>query len=264
VLSFAKRRGAWVSVRHQRLQGLVGARPRGGSEAWEIDYLLDTTKDYRLTAELLEHATMEAGKEGAHKLFLRLAAHSVLLPSMQEAGFTAYQEETLYSRADARGGDSKGLRPFVASDSYPLFRLYCETRPEAVRRLEAATFGEWHASQERRWLRSGVHLVQECDGGIVVQVLAARWPQGLLVEISGAAGALDDVDGLIGAAGAAAEAAGSPVHVLVPNTADDLSHRLEITGFTAEGEYVSLMRRTTKPLTLPRTVAVVAENAIGV
>src|SRR6266487_1286955 len=45
-LAFAKGRSAWISVRRQRLQGLVGARQRGGRVAWEIDYLIDATPDH--------------------------------------------------------------------------------------------------------------------------------------------------------------------------------------------------------------------------
>jgi len=264
LMSFARRRGAWVSVRRQRLQGLVGARQRGGAEAWEIDYLLDTTKDRSVTVELLECATMEAGKEGAHKLFLRLAARSDLLQAVREAGFAAYQQETLYARVGAGDASPAGMRPAVASDSYPLFRLYCESIPEATRRLEAATFGEWHSAQERRWMKNGLQLIEERNGQVCGQVRAARLSQGLLLEITADPETTAGVAGIVSAACNATASAGEAVFVLVPNAAEGLSRRLEDAGFTPQSEFISLMRRTAKPLALPKQVAVVAKNAVGV
>src|SRR3990172_1692326 len=38
-LAFSRGRSAWISVRRQRLRGLVGARRRGSRQAWEVDYL---------------------------------------------------------------------------------------------------------------------------------------------------------------------------------------------------------------------------------
>jgi len=265
LLTFARRRSAWVSVRRQRLQGLIGARQRGGNEAWEIDYLLDATRDRHVAVDLLECAIAEAGKEGAHKLFLRLACDSDLLQSARAAGFAAYQEETLYRRDGiASPPAAQMLRPSVASDSYPLFRLYCELTPEVTRRLEAATFGEWHAAQERRWLKNGLQLVQERDGQIGAQVRAGRLSQGLMLDFVLDATATSAVDGIVSAAAAAAESTAEPVFVLVPKAAESLARRLEEAGFTSQSEFVSLMRRTAKPLTMPKKVAVVAKNAVGV
>jgi hypothetical protein len=264
LLSFTRHRGAWVSVRRQRLQGLIGARQRGGAEAWEIDYLLDATKDNHISEELLECATVEAGKEGAHKLFLRLAAGSALLPAALEAGFAGYQEETLYARVGGGDAPASLMRPIVASDSYPLFRLYCQSTPESARRLEAATFSEWHSAQERRWLRNGLQLIEERQGQICAHVRAARLPQGLLLEIAADADASREAAGLVSASCAATGSTGEPVFVVVPNAAESLARHLEAAGFTPQNEFVSLARRTVKPLALPKKVAVVAENAIGV
>jgi hypothetical protein len=264
LLSFARRRGAWISVHRQRLQGLVGTRQRGGAEAWEIDYLVDTTKDRRVAVELLEYATMEAGKEGAHKLFLRLAADSDLLRSVREAGFSAYQEETLYARVGGGITPPADMRQVFAADAYPLFRLYCQSIPETTRRLEAATFAEWHSSQEKRWLKNGVQLVLEEDGRLQAQVRAGHLPQGLMVELTVAADGSARAPSLVSAACLAAESAGEPVFVLVPDTAEGISRALLDAGYTPQNSFVSLVRRTAKPLTMPKKVAVVAENAVGV
>ena len=265
LLAFARRRSAWVSVKRQRLQGLIGARQRGGNEAWEVDYLLDATSDRHIAVALLECAIAEAGKEGAQKLFLRLAGGSELLQAAREAGFAAYQEETLYRReGGAVQAAAAGLRPCLPSDSYPLFRLYCDATPEVTRRLEAATFGEWHAAQERRWLKNGLQFVQERDGQLCAQVRAGRLPQGLMLDFVVDETAISDVDAILRAAIDAAESTAEATFVLVPKAAERLARRLEETGFTAQSEFVSLMRRTAKPLTMSKKVAVVAKNAVGV
>ncbi len=265
--AFARQRSAWVSLRRQRLQGLIGARQRGGNAAWEIDYLLDATPGLQLTTDLLEYAVAQAGKDGAQKLFLRLPAGSGLLQPALQTGFLAYQEETLYIREAGPAEQTSppiGLRAVSASDSYPLFRLYCAAVPEAVRRFEAATFDEWHAAQERRWHKNGPHLVLERDSGLHAQVRAGRLPQGLMLDLLLDAGTTGEIPGLINAALAAADSSAEPVLALLANAADDAARALQNAGFTARNEYVSLMRRTTKPLALPRKVPVVAKNAVGV
>ncbi len=45
ILVFGRQRSAFVSVKRQRLHALVGTRPRGGRQAWEIDYLVDCCGD---------------------------------------------------------------------------------------------------------------------------------------------------------------------------------------------------------------------------
>jgi len=264
LLAFARRRSAWVKVRRQRLQGLVGARQRGGSEAWEIDYLIDATKDRSAALDLLECAVAEAGKDGAHKLFLRLAAGSDLLPAAREAGFVAYREETLFAKPGRVEAEPVALRPATASDRYPLFRLYCGATPDAVRRSEAATFVEWHAAQERRWLRNGQQHVLERDGVIHASVRAARLPQGTMLDILADGDAAREAAGIVAGAMAALDEPEGPVFVLLPQTAEALARGLEDAGFEPRADFVSLMRRTARPLAMPKKVAVVAENAVGV
>jgi hypothetical protein len=264
--AFARQRSAWVSMRRQRLQGLVGARQRGGSAAWEIDYLLDATTGRSVAADLLEYAVAQAGKDGAHKIFLRLPNPSDLLQPAIESGFIAYQEETLYRRGSPL--DTKdspdGLRSAAAADSYPLFRLYCAATPEPTRRVEAATFEEWHAAQERHWHKNGVDLVIEAESRLHARVQACRLPQGLMLDLMLDADAVTDVTRLVGAAVAAAGSPEEPVLVLLPQAAEGIARRLLDAGFSADADYISLVKRTTKPLALPRKVPVVAKNAIGV
>jgi hypothetical protein len=264
LLAFGRQRSTWVSVRRQRLHALVGARERGGHQAWEIDYLVDCTGDEGVVVELLTRAIQAAGESRAEKLFLRLDASSPLLTAAHEAGFMPYQEETLYVHPGGIRADPAPVRAMAPADSYPLFRLYTASTPEAVRRYEAATFSEWQAGTERRWLRGGVHLICERDGKIIASVRAAKLAQGVLLDLTLGPESLEEAEGLVAAAGRRLDTTGAPLLMLVPNANPALARRLEDAGFQPGGEFVSLMLRTTRPLNLPKAIPAVAKNAIGV
>ena len=265
-LAFARGRNAWVSTRRGLLQGLIGARQRLGRQAWEIDYLIDATPSQEAVAALLDCAITQAGRAGAEKLFLRLTTGSDLLPAVREAGFMPYQEEVLYARGYGHDpeGEEVPVRPVSASDSYLLYRLYSLALPEATRRSEAATFSEWHAAQERRWLRNGVELLSEKDGEISGYIRAARLPQGVLVEVLMRDTALDQARGMVAAAVKAVDAPGAPLFVIVPRAAEGLARRVEESGFSVRQDFVCLVKRTTRPITMPKLLPVIAENAVGV
>jgi hypothetical protein len=265
-LAFAKGRSAWISTDRGRLHGLVGARQRGARQAWEIDYLIDATTDHSGICALLECAIAEAGRAGAEKLFLRLTADSDLLITAREAGFLPYQEEVLLAKSYGRDPDVEAaqLRPVSPADSYVLYRLYSQATPETTRRNEAANFSEWHAAQERRWLKNGVQLVAEQDGQVAAWVKAARLPQGVVLELLVSEAGLDQTRGVIAAAAQAVDAGGVPLFVVVPRVAETLIRHLEVNGFTARQDFVCLMRRTTRPVALPKLTPAVAKNAVRV
>lgn len=254
-LAFARNRSAWISVKRQRLQGLVGARERGGRSAWEIDYLIDATPEQHAIGGLLECALGEVGKSGAEKLFLRIESGSELETAVREAGFLPYREEVLFSKEVFNAMPLPGLRRVEPADSYALFRLYCAATPELTRRSEAATFGEWHAAQERRWLRHGVQLLGEESGRVTASTRASRLSQGVLVDLTLDRDA-EGSSGLIAAATQALEAMDAPVFVLLPSTATAVASHLVHEGFVARGDFLSMMRRTTRPLSLPKLAAV--------
>ena len=266
LLAFGKQRHAWVSVKRQRLQALAGARYRGGRQAWEIDYLVDCHGDEAVVGELLTQAVEAAGEAGAEKLFLRLGALSSLLAPVRESGFLPYQEETLYARQGALTGEAAGCRKATPADSYPLFRLYTASTPESVRRHEAVTYAEWQAGMEKRWLRNGVQMVQEQEGRLTGLVRASRLAQGVLCDLTLSPDAVPDAVGLMAAASRAIDGGGDagPLLALVPSQDEGVARRLEDAGFHVAGEFISLVHRTTRPLSLPRAVPAVAKNAVGV
>jgi hypothetical protein len=264
LLTFGRGRGAWVCVEKQRLLGLVSARRRGGSRAWEIDYLINETPGDAVPLHLLTLAVQATGQEGAEKLFLRLEASSGLLTVVREAGFVAYLEEALLVRTGAPEAAPVALRPGTPSDNYPLFRLYNATTSESTRRYEAATYGEWTASQERRWLRNGSLFVFERDGVIHGSVRAARLSQGVMLDLMLDSQATAEADAIVATATREIDSAAETVLVLLPQAAEAVARRLEGCGFSDAGEFISLMHRTTRTLAVPKAIPAVAKNAIGV
>jgi hypothetical protein len=265
LLAFGRRRSAWVSVNRQKLHALVGARKRGSRQAWEIDYLIDCCGDERVVAGLLTQAVQAAGDAGAEKLFMRLDAASGLLTAAREAGFFPYQEETLYGLNRPLGAEAIDCRAATSSDSYPLFRLYTACTPEPVRRHEAVTYAEWQSGMERRWMRGGIEVVREREGRLQAHARASRLAQGVLFDLTLTADAVPDALGMMAAAMQAIDGDTSgPLLALVPSQDEGVARRLEDAGFLAAREFVSLVHRTTRPLTLPKAVPAVAKNAVGV
>lgn len=264
-LGVISRRNAWVSVERGRLRGLVAARRRGGHTAWEIDYLIDATQDLAALPSLLDCAVARAGRGGAEKIFLRLTAESEVLPLVRAAGFLIYQEETLFTAGPRfrSAAEAVALRLYQPGDSYLVYRLYNATTPEVVRRVEAATYGEWHAAQERRWLKDGVELVSEGNASIDAYVRAARLPQGIAIELIAAGAALENAVGVIDAAIHALGGGQAPLFLLCGRTSA-LCNRLDAAGFEAQRDFVSLAKRTVRPVTLPKLSPAIVKPAISV
>jgi len=265
-LSLRRHRSASISVRRQHLRGLVACRPRGGRQAWEVDYLIDATAQHDAIPGLLESAISDAARGGAEKLFLRLEADSDLVDVVREAGFLPYREETLYVRTELPRLGSLGasIRPMTPADSYLAFRLYNHTFPELVRRTEAATYGEWQAAQERRWLKNGIRLVLEEDGSMRGVVAGARLSQGVSFDLLADDETASRAANLVSTAGETLDAGNDRASVLLPTCIGGVAGSLTEAGFEAERDYVCLMRRTTRPISIPKLRPAIAETAIGV
>jgi hypothetical protein len=265
--SFATGRHTWISVRGATLRGLVSARRRGTKAAWEIDCLIDAADDDSgVLISLLERVIADAGRSGAEKVFVRVPAGSGVVERVSAAGFVGYLTEHMLARAGGRpaaNGDGTqsapregaALRRRVRPDAEPLFRLYNRWAPEPVRRIEAVTFREWQAAQERLSPSRGTRQrVIERRGRI------AGW---LRTAVDGDTGRFDLMadpeepallDTLIDAA---LETLGdSPaVLTLVPGFAAGLRERLERRGFSARDEFVVLARRTARLVKEPKIAA---------
>jgi len=265
-LSFATGRHTWISVKGATLRGLVSARRRGSNAAWEIDCLIDAAEDdASVLTSLLERVIADAGRASAEKVFLRVPAASDAVERTRQAGFCAYATERLLAR---RGGAATpapavdGMRRWGRADAEPAFRLYNRWAPEPVRRIEAPTFREWQAAQERISPTRGTRQrVIERNGRI------AGW---LRTAAAGEIGRFDLMadpdqpallDELIDTA-LAMLSEQSRLFILVPEFAPGLRERLERRGFAVEDEYALLARPTAERVELP-ALAQVAQTSVA-
>jgi hypothetical protein len=249
--SFATGRHTWISVKGATLRGLVSARRRGARAVWEVDCLINAAEDDgTICLSLLDQAVAEAARSGVEKVFLRLASDSCILPFARKAGFRSVFTEELFSCAapdvGARSVDQElPLRKRVRADDHSLFQLYNAVAPEAVRRAEAVTLGEWRAAQERNWPSSRVsQQVLERDSRITAWLRSAvhagvgRFDLMIHPEERARQDALLDV-------ALRRLARSGPVLTLVPSHAEGLARALLRRGFEQGEEYSVLVKRTT-------------------
>jgi len=249
--SFATGRHTWISVKGATLRGLVSARRRGSRAVWEVDCLINAAEDDdAVCLGLLDQAVAEAARSGVEKVFLRLASDSGVLPFARKAGFRSVFTEELFSCAAPKVGvrsvdQELPLRKRVRADDHSLFQLYNAVVPEAVRRAEAVTLGEWRAAQERNWLSSRVsQQVLERDGCITAWLRSAVHADigrfDLMIHPAERARQDALLDAVLGRL-----AGSSPVLTLVPNHAEGLARTLLRRGFERGGEYSVMVKRTT-------------------
>jgi hypothetical protein len=253
--SFAAGRHTCISVKGATLRGLVSARKRGSRAAWEVDCLIDAAEDDPgVLLSLLDRVTADAGRAGAEKVFLRVAATSDVVRRACAAGFAAYLTERLLAAAGGRARSEPQpeieLRRSRRADAYPIFQLYNRWTPEPVRRLEAATFREWTAARERLSPGATRQLLAERGGRMAGSLRAAADGELGRFDVMADAAQPELLDGLIDAA--LERLAGQPaLFTLVPEFAPALRERLKERGFEAQGEFVVLARRTVRPVAAP-------------
>lgn len=256
-LSFATGRHTWISVKGKTLRGLASARVRGSKQAWEIDCLIDAAEDDEgVLINLFDRVVADAGRAGAEKVFVRVDASSAALDTALRCGFTVVTTEGLYYRpnpapVDLRVGDP-GWRRRAKADAYGIYRLYNAAAPEPVRRVEAATLGEWIAAQERlSGPRRTQQFVVEREGRIVAWARTALDGDVGRFQVMAAPGEPEILDRVLQAA-VLRLAAASALYSLVPLYDGALMARLEELGFGRITELATLARRTAKTVEAPR------------
>jgi hypothetical protein len=260
--SFATGRHTWISVRGSTLRGLISARRRSSNAAWEVDCLINATEDESVCLSLLDRVSEEAGRCGAEKVFLRLPADSGVVPIARRAGFVSCVVEDLYSHqgpvsAERRdgAGPTLPLRRRARADAYPLFQLYNAAVPEPVRSVEAATFAEWLAAQERHWLtRRSAQLVLERDGGLGAWIRTAAADDIGRFDLLVHPQEKDLLKALLIAALTRLSGQGVLL-TLVPEYQEPLARLLERLGFERQDRYVVMAKRTAVLVKAPRLAA---------
>jgi len=267
--SFATGRHTWISIRGATLRGLASARRRGSKTAWEIDCLIDAAEDDpTVLSSLLDQVTADAGEAGAEKVYLRVESDSAVVQTASSCGFYPYLRERLLAAGEAGERGTPGsnvapdetltLRRWGKADAYPTFQLYNRWTPEAVRRVEAATFREWQASRERVSPRRGTHQRVIERGGEI-----AGW---LRTAADGKLGRFDMMakepalfDPLIDEALHRLREQ-TAIFSLVPEFAEGLRTRLDERGFVEQGEFTVLARSTTRTIETPEMAPVPAQS----
>jgi hypothetical protein len=156
-LTLDPRRGSVAILRNRDIVGLASARPRFGTDTWDIDKLMagPETDAAPVYLALIEALCGRAVAEGVEKLYLRVHENSDAVAPARQAGLFAYARESVrVALAEAAVPPTDllddialaGLRPRQPVDHQALFQLYSSLVPLAVRQVEAMTLREW------RWL----------------------------------------------------------------------------------------------------------------
>ena len=240
-LSFATGKHTWVSVRGATIRGLVSARRRAKRSAWEVDCLISADEDRSVAGSLLERMAADIGRQGAERVFLRVAAESPAVEIARSAGFFAYARETLYRADDPFPVDDPGLllRPTTKADAFGIYQLYNAVTPANVRAIEGLTFREWQAAREP-WGGSPTDVVLEEDGLITgwLRFLRANGGRFALLVHPGRR----DPEAFLQAALTRLKGS-QPLFCLAPAHGYPPSGQLRRLGFVAAGEYTTMAKR---------------------
>lgn len=133
--------------RGMRHRGVVILTELDGGTAWEVVSLrLAREMDHAAVTSLLAAASDEMVQRGGKRLMMRYAESSPYEDAIHAAGLQSYVSEQLYALPQANVLPGNGrFRTVVRSDRAAIFRLYCRSVPESVRRQEALTQQEYRA-----------------------------------------------------------------------------------------------------------------------
>jgi hypothetical protein len=242
--SFATNKHTWVSVSGATIRGIISARPRTKRSAWEVEVMINASDDESVSLSLFSRMVSGVMKQGAERVFLRLAEDSEVKDAAHSAGFFRYTTETLYRRGADRWqsvNPDVPVRSKAKHDLLGMFELYNRVAPANVRSIEGLTFREWQAAQEK-WGGRTTDLILEEDGVITGWVRSMAGHIGR-VSVMNESGPCDDL--LAVGLDLLPE---RDVFCLVPDHNPGLASALQRQGFEAVCTYSSYAKRLTKPV----------------
>ena len=247
----------WVKTQEGRIEAVVRAGRRSGPGAWEVRDLFVRAGAADRCADLLEEICVQAGRDGARRVFMRMASGSNVFEEARAAGFLPCYSETLYrSEADAeRGGEttqaeSLHLRARRGEDEMGLFRLYCASVPASQRTYGPATAAEWRDAEERAVPAQDDWVTEDETGAVTAWLRTAETRSGRFIAIAVHPNARASLEGLLLVGLDGAE--GRPAVAVARSTDAALAAVLDRAGFEAGRRFDVLVRPVALPVTATR------------
>ena len=241
----------WIARRGLHPSAIAAMNQRSGPTSWEIVEVYVEGTGEGLT-DVLDRLSRAAASRSGQAIFLRLAQKDPLVDTARVSGFFPCVAETLFSRPNGglaprrQGGLSErpsGVRYRTPADDHGLFRLYNAATPAKVRHLMGMTLDQWKSSQLRsegardEWVLEG--------NGNIVGWLRRTLGKGItLLEVEARSDHASRLAPLLDF-GLGGPPSNSQARCLVAEHQTGLAGLLAARGFETEGDFVSLVKRTT-------------------
>ena len=238
------RRGLHPSV-------IAAMSQRSGPTSWEIvEVYLEGSGEG--LPDILDQLSRAAASRGGQAVFLRLAKKDALVDVVRVSGFFPCLAETLFSRpkggpaARPQGDLSQhpdGVRDRTPADDHGLFRLYNAATPAEVRQLTGMTLDQWKSSRQRSEGARDEWVLEE--NGAIVGWLRRTLGKGItLLEVEAHPDHASRLAALLDF-GLGGPPSNEQARCLVGEHQAGLPDLLAARGFEAEGDFMSLVKRTT-------------------
>ncbi|MBM3957047.1 MAG: hypothetical protein FJ313_03220 [Gemmatimonadetes bacterium] len=250
-LSLRAWQACWVLAERGRIDALIHAGRRAGRGTWEVRDLFVRPDSTDRCVDLLEEMCVQAGRDGARRLFMRVASGSDVLHEARRAGFVAYLAETAYRSEAARpeGGAAVVLprvRARAKSDDAGLLRLHCAWVPATRRAYGPANASEWRDTEERAARIQEEWVLEDEAGRVAAWLRTAETKSGRFISITADPDAGPAVGELVLVGLDGAE--GRPAVALAASADATLASALESAGFAAARSFDVLVRPVAAPV----------------
>ncbi|MGD9935396.1 MAG: hypothetical protein AB7T37_17000 [Dehalococcoidia bacterium] len=172
-------------------RGVLVGRELDGGAAWEaVSLRIARDKDDDAVTALLEGAAPEVARRSGRALIMRCPEGSPHATAVRRAGLSAGRIERLFAvprRHGSAGGQA--FRSAGRADKNGIFRLYCRSVPEHIRRKEAPTLQDWRALLDSFDIER--EFVLDGEGGLAAWVGFADRECRILVDSAAPASSLD-------------------------------------------------------------------------
>ncbi len=150
------------SSRQQTAQGFLQAWDRSDGAACDVVFiapLLDNSTDnFRLWCDLLEHLSVSKGESGVQRIYARLPEDGRAIEAFRHTGFSGYARRHVFRLPqlppDLPGMDTALLRPLQEGDGSKVRSLRNSVTPRLVQHAEGGTHAEHDPTALLPWWKS--------------------------------------------------------------------------------------------------------------